>query len=205
MKLSRILRVFQEEGIKGINNKIICRFYIKMYIYKTDLRFINKYSEKKLKLVSLNDEMLDIMYKKYHDELEYEKYELLKNRLNEESTDKTYVVLDSENEICGYFNIAFGEGFDRYTNYVISNENLNVYLFDDYTFIKKRGMGIHKFSIYSRCELAEKLGYKTASVMIISGNKYSEHAYTKFCFKKIKELNHYRFFKFKKNVIKLLI
>ncbi len=48
---------------------------------------------------------------------------------------------------------------------------------------------MHKFSVYSRLELAKKLGYSKAIVNILKGNLYSEKSYKGLGF--IKNLVYY--------------
>lgn len=205
MNLVKGYNLVKQYGIKGILNRLVNRIYVKLYIYKVNLSNITlKQESNDLELVSMNINILNDMYNEYKTEISEVKYNILKKRLDEISTDKGYVVIDKKRNIYGYYHIAYKENLETTTNYLIADDTYNIYLFDDYTFINKRGNGVHKFSIYKRLKIGEKLGFKTATVGIVARNIYSEKSYYDFGFRKYMEVKHYNLKLLKKNVIKEL-
>ncbi|WP_066389194.1 hypothetical protein [Neobacillus mesonae] len=195
--------IFNKDGrplVDRLKNKVL----LKNVVYKKSLEGQLTQTDKDngLLLISLNQKLLDEMFEKYKHEIPYRKYNILRKRLSEGSTDTPYVVIDSNNEFYGYYNISFGENFDPATNYIVPDELHNIYLFDDYTFVDKRGKGAHKFSVLSRLREGKKKGFKTATVIIRDGNINSEKSYGKYGFTKSKEIKYYKYIN--KTVVKEL-
>lgn len=201
LKLKTIIQIYNEQGLNGVKRKIAAKFYMKEYLYKADIMDYN-YCDHKFSLVDLNLGILDKMYKEYSRELDVFKYNILKDRLSMPSQ-KTFIVYENE-DICGYFSISYIDVKESCANVTIKVPVESMYLFDDYTFEKHRGKGVHKFSILGRLIQGKNSGCKTAYVAIFAGNLSSEKAYERFSFRKIKKYSCFRFGKIKKTFEKVL-
>ena len=197
--LKRVKVKLSEEGITGFLKAILRRFYITEFEYKVSTKHLrHKNFSNDFKLIKLNSELLDLLRSEYSDEMTPKKIKEFQETLLPKSTNTCFLVL-LKNNICGYYHIAFGEGYDSCVNYIIPNEVDNIYLFNDYTFKKHRGKGAHSFSIYSRLLIGKNMGYSTASVHIIKGITFSEKAYLKYGFIKEKKNHYAQYFRIQKN------
>ena len=200
--LKRVKVKLSEEGIIGFFKAILRRFYITEFEYKVSIKHINhKNFSNDFKMIKLNSELLNLLQSEYSDEMTPKKIKEFQETLLPKCTNTCFLVL-LKNNICGYYHIAFGEGYDSCVNYIIPNEVDNIYLFNDYTFKKHRGKGAHSFSIYSRLLIGKDMGYSTASVHIIKGITFSEKAYLKFGFVKCKKITMVNILKFKRTFVK---
>ena len=164
--------------------KIIRRFYFKVYIYKADILDEYIYRSHGLSFGKLNLERLNKMMKSYSDEIDENKYEILKERLS--SNNESVFIVYKDEEIMGYFNMAYSDVTESITGAVISVPQDSVYFFDDYTFKKHRGKGVHEYSIFRRLQRSSNLGRKYAYVGIYPHNIISQKSYMKFSFKRVK-------------------
>lgn len=200
--ISKIKIKLSEEGISGAFKAIIRRFYVTVFEYEVSIKHINhKNFSNDFRLIELNSELLDCMSAEYSDEITTKNIKEFQETLLPNATNACYLVLDNNN-ICGYYHIAFGEGYDSCVNYIIPNEVDDIYLFNDYTFKKHRGKGSHSFSIYSRLLIGKDMGYSRARVHIIKGNTFSEKAYLKFGFVKCKKISMVKFLGLKRTFVR---
>lgn len=183
-----IIKKIKEKGIKGCI-KSVTRFYTITYGYKINISILkaesNLYSFKKL-----DKDLLKRISIEYTNEVSLKKIEHLNSRLENDAKEKPYVVIDHQGSICGYFHISYTNTFDSSINSIIELESNSVYLFDDYTFSKYRGKGVHKFAVHSRLSIAKKEGYKVALVNIIKNNIPSEKTYKQIGFVKYKKYTY---------------
>lgn len=188
--------------LKRIISRIINIFYFTEYLYWANI--IEKYSyiNNELSFIELDLEILNEMIMSYPAELDLNKYSTIKKRLS--SVNECTYIVSQNNEICGYYNIAYNNTKELCANVIINVPKDSIYLFDDYTFIKHRGKGAHKFSILSRLNIGKTLGRKYAYVAIFSGNIFSEKAYEKFLFRRIKKYSCFRIGRMKKSIEKVL-
>lgn len=203
MDIKNALKVYRGEGIRGITAKVIGIIYQRTDVYfslinvefrpcpKTDLKFI-----------SLSPERLAEMVKQYCSELRDETWQRLAGRLEPDSTERVYLVTGTDNDIMGFYCIKNGEFFDENTGYLFPSRDGNMYLYDAYTFIKHRGKGSQKFATLALLEEGQKLGFKTATVMVNSANKHSEISVLKAGFKKCGAVHHLKFLTFRANIYK---
>lgn len=202
MSLNKIIQLYKSKRIKGIVRKIINKFYSEEYLYKANI--IDKYSYKnnEFSLQELNLEILNEMIYIYPNEIDMCKYNILKKRLSNH-TESTYIVFE-EKEICGYFNIAYNDVIESGANLLINVPEDSIYLYDDYTFIKHRRKGVHKFSVINRFNIGKNVGRKYAYVVISLGNIASEKDAENFSFKRIKKYSCFRIGKIKRSFEKVL-
>jgi len=151
-------------------NRLLNKFLIIEDGYKLDL---NKYktskiNSEKFNFSKLNLEELNFIMSSYPNEISYEKYLILKQRIYEK--DVEVFCIKNNSDILGYFCISFIDIKEGGINYVINVGNDSAYLFDDYVFIKNRGRGAQKYSIDKRLEYAVQLGKKNGIVNVYSWN-----------------------------------
>lgn len=187
LDLEKIRKIYKAYGLHGVYQKLKRKVYKKSFEYSLSLEDLEMREEKSLfSFHDMNGDMLDEMYQTYTDEISERKYNLIRSRLAPESKDRCYIVKDENNEICGYYHIAFGNNYDTGVHVAIIDLPDNVYLFDDYTFRRKRGIGAHKFSIRERLRIAAYSGYKISTVHIESVNNVSSRSYESTGFKKVR-------------------
>ncbi len=183
----------RNRSMKTIIKKIKTKFFTVSNGYILNLNNYNMvpYEEKYnfYALMPMQMYHLKKMIESYGNQVGSYKYEILKKRITEQDKHIPYVVVDKEGDLYGYFHLSIGDTRDGTINIDVQVSKNTVYLFDDYTFLEKRGKGVHKFSVYSRLELAKKLGYSKAIVNILKGNLYSEKSYKGLGF--IKNLVYY--------------
>lgn len=151
MKIKNLIKSYKSNGIQEVLHKIISKIYLKEYLYKVEITNGYSYTNNKFRLSELNLQILNEMMSNYPGEIDECKYNILKERLKKPD-ENTYVVFENE-EICGYFNIAYKDTKESCANVIINISKDSIYLYDDYTFIKHRGKGVHKFSILSRINM----------------------------------------------------
>lgn len=186
-----LAKKIRSKGINGVIKAVIGKVYTRAYMYKLEIPTPLTFPDIKVKLEPLTLDRLETVYQVYSAEIPNDKYQLLQKRLEQDSTDKTYIIVDSLDQVYGYYHIAFGDGHAASVNYHVKAEPRTIYMFDDYTFMRWRGLGAHKISIWSRLQLALEQGYTTAVVVIKKGNLHSEQAYQRIGFTKCKELTYY--------------
>lgn len=164
--------------------KIKRRFYFKVYIYRADILEEYTHLSHGLSFGTLNLEKLNEMMKNYADEIDENKYRILKDRLS--NNNESVFIVYKDKEIMGYFSMAYGDVTESATNAVIRVPQDSIYLFDDYTFKKHRGKGVHQYSILRRLQTGNNMGRKYAYVGIYPHNIVSQKSYMKFSFKRVK-------------------
>ena len=190
--------------MKNIIDKVIKKFYVRGYYYKLDLCDAQHIDLDGHRLVELDEDTLDVMKKEYQNELTDRKYNILKSRLDENSSEKAYVVINKENEVCGYYNIAYKEVYSSVFKCNMPDVEGNVHLFDQYTFVKHRKKGIHTFAVGECINVVKDQGYKSATTCIVDKNIPSEKTNTKIGFKKYKKIDTYKLKKLNKRKTKKL-
>lgn len=157
----------------NIINRVINKFYIVEDGYRAELKGENIWYDNKrnLKFEEMTLKELTYLRENYPSELSEEKFQILKNRLQENLV-TVYGVKNGE-DILGYFCMSFRNIKENGINYTIQVGEDSVYLFDDYSFERYRGMGAHKFSIIKRMAIAAELGKKYAIVNVYSWNSKS--------------------------------
>ena len=197
----KIYSVLKEHGFRGIKEKMKKKFHQRYYVYRSDLNPQGvKYET--FHFVLMDEMLLQEMYIEFKGEMADEKYRTLMERIRPESTDRCYAVLDDESRIYGHYCISLGDNYEPVIDMVISANEEELYLFDDYTFIKRRGRKAQHYSILKRQEIAMELGYKTAKSIILSGNTPSEKAYTSAGFQRIKKIESFRLLNHKRKWIR---
>ncbi|HFJ9293034.1 GNAT family N-acetyltransferase [Bacillus sp. RZ2MS9] len=170
--------------MKKLYSKIYGKFFLIINEYSLHIENYKITIDSGYTLKEMNKDILMELKKQYYNEIDQKKYEILLERLLNTYNEIGYVVVNKQEEICGYYHLVKNEmksgGLGRRIN--LSNDT--VVLFDDYTFLKHRGKGVHKYSIEARITKAQKMGFKKANVLVYEGNIPSEKAYTSFNFKK---------------------
>lgn len=177
------------------------RFYLKALCYRINLSNIEfpdlKFNLKALDLVQLNQ-----MIKLYSPEMNLKTINNLSSRLHAQSLDKVYLIIDDQENIFGFCNIAFDKNFENTTKIFVPNDLDSVYLFEDYIFKSMRNKGAHKFSIYARLKIAKESHYKTAYVIVFANNLYSRKSYEQIGFNVISIIHYFHLKRFYKTIQK---
>lgn len=189
------------QNIYDIWSKILNKILRKHFLYKIEVSPINV-DEWDLEFIPLDIDLLDKMKRDFTFEISKNKYETLKSRLDDSSTDKTFVVIDKEENIYGYYSMSFGDHYENEMRFKIPKDEERVYLFDSYTFKSMRGKRVQLFAIKSRLNIAFEKGYKYATCIVMEGNIPSEKNVIKAGFRKAGTVNYYHFKKMKKSFIK---
>ena len=161
--------------------------YCSVSEYKVNLMFKENYFSDSFVFSEMSISDLEEIINENKQELIYQKYLIIHDRIINNSANKPYIVR-YENNIAGYYHIAFDDNFDTVANLFISKKGDTIHLFDDYTFEKYRGKGIHGFSVYSRKMVGCKERKKFATVNILDGNLFSEKSYIKLGFVKQRKI-----------------
>ncbi|MFO7843629.1 MAG: GNAT family N-acetyltransferase [Bacteroidales bacterium] len=120
-------------------------------------------------------------------ELTDRKYHILVNRL-ENTSEICFLILDDQEEICGYSHIAFADHLNTRINYMVKLDQYEAYIFDVYVFRDKRKKGFHAFAVSQRLQMAKEKGYKRVLSIVEIDNIPSHKAVTRFGFSPIKTL-----------------
>lgn len=186
--MNRIINKNKEKGINGVIKSAFSRLYLVGYVYKSSLENLPSINSTVFEFRKMEFKDLEKIKILYCNEFSSEKFDILRKRLISNDSETPYIVLYNK-IIAGYFHIAYKSSYDTTLKIQVVYDKDNIHLFDDYTFRIYRGKGVHKFSILSRTKLGKSKGYKTATVHIIKGNKYSENAYINSGFKRIKKIS----------------
>lgn len=202
MVLNRMdfVKKLRSKGFIGVVKAVFTKLYARAYLYQLQIPTSLMIPETKLKLEPLTMNRLEPLYQMYFSEVPKSTYQALKKRLDNDSTDKTYLIVDELNQVYGYYHIAFAGCEAACTEFQIETDPQTVYLFDDYTFKRWRGLGAHKVSILFRLQLVAKLGYTGATAVIRKGNRHSEQAYQKAGFIKVKEFTYFNLILFRRTI-----
>lgn len=199
----KIYRTLKKSGVKGIKEKIKRKFHQRYYVYRSELK-PHEIKYEAFHFVPMDEMLLQEIYMEFKDEIPDEKYRILKDRIRPESTDLCYAVLDDESRIYGHYCISRGDNYEPVIDLVISANEEELYLFDDYTFIKRRGRKAQYYSILKRQEIAREMGYKAAQSIILRGNTASERAYISAGFYRIKKIDSFKVGQYKRKLIRKL-
>jgi len=162
----------------SIIKKITNRFYKIIYQYSAHIDHeILNHENHFFYLIKMTEEDVEKMHKVFPEEFSLYKRNVLLNRFKQ-SNIISFIVKEEDN-ICGYFHIDTKEIYDSLINFRQTLPEKYVYLFDDYTFIKHRGKGVHAFSIAERLKFCKTMGFEFAKTHIMAGNLFSEKAYLK--------------------------
>lgn len=165
--------------MKKLYSKIYGKFFLIINEYSLHIENYKITIDSGYTLKEMNKDILMELKKQYYNEIDQKKYEILLERLLNTYNEIGYVVVNKQEEICGYYHLVKNEmksgGLGRRIN--LSNDT--VVLFDDYTFLKHRGKGVHKYSIEARITKAQKMGFKKANVLVYEGTfllkKHTHH------------------------------
>ncbi len=152
----------------------------------------------------IDNDLLEKIYSEFKDEISDEKYTILKRRIRPDSTDRCYAVIDNESRIYGYYSVSLGDNYEPTMDIIISANPEELYMFDDFTFTKRRGKKAHHYSILKRQQIGYEMGYRFSTSIIISGNIPSQRAYCSAGYYRIKKIDYYNFMHYKKAEIKEL-
>ena len=201
--IAKIYSTLKESGVQGIKKKITEKFHQRYYVYRSDLK-PHEIKYEAFHFVPMDEMLLQEIFVEFKDEIPDEKYRILKARIRPESTDLCYAVLDDESRIYGHYCISTGDNYEPVMDLIISANDEELYFFDDYTFIKRRGRKAQHYSILKRQEIAREMGYKAAKSIILRGNTASERAYNSAGFYRIKKIDSFKVGQYKKNLIRKL-
>ncbi|MGR9589842.1 hypothetical protein [Bacillus thuringiensis] len=169
---------------KSIYSKIYQRLFSIINMYSLNIEHYPMPKDLMYSLKKMNTDILLKLKYQYGNEIDQEKYEILLNRLLHSQNEIGYVITNNEQEICGYFHLVKDEMKSGGLGKKLKLSHDIVVLFDDYTFLKHRGKGVHKYSILARINKAREMGFMKANVLIHEGNTPSERAYLSFDFQK---------------------
>ena len=178
--------------------------YIKINIYQLDFS-IQKYFHfepsplTNMELVIMNKESYHQMIRCYGSEIPEEEQQKLRKRMEPDSTDRVYLLVDQHHQVLGFYCVSYGENYDEEINYRFKNQPGKVLLFDAYTFKEHRRKGAQTLVAQKILQRVKEDGYKTAIVMIDEGNEYSKRATVKCGFIKCGEVHHINLGVVKKN------
>lgn len=187
--LSIAFGFISKEELNQILNKIRSKknkFYYSVYGYGMELPNLPPKLEESSRshayeLQPMTLEVLERMRSEHPDEMDEDKHMILRERILYSVSETGYVVTDQEG-ICGYFHLTTVSMNTGIVNKRIALGEDGIGFFDDYTFERHRGKGIHKFSVDQRIRLAVEMGYSKAIVFIYAGNTPSEKTYQQFGF-----------------------
>ena len=139
--------------------------------------------EKDVRFRQMRQDDLDKLFQKFPNELSERKYNILKDRLNDEG--KKVFVAETQNDDtpAGYFCTSVTDTYVGEIKKTLTVPVETVYLFDDYVFVQYRGQRIHGKSVCYRIQQYRDLGYKRALVCIDHTNNASFHSYQRCGFK----------------------
>ena len=129
----------------------------------------------------MNKQDLNILKKNYESEIDESKYWDILSNLNNPKVDG--FIVKKNNDICGYFFLAFGKSESEVEKKYLNVEK-NGYIFNDYVFERFRGQKIHQYSIFKRLMILKEKKYKTATSIIEHNNIASIKSYEKFGFQR---------------------
>lgn len=181
--------------VNRIINKLLIiehQYRIKISDFKIYIDYHQEFTFGKLLLSDLQ-----LIRKYYNDEITYNKYLILKNRINESDVEVFYVK-DKNSDILGYFCMSYKNIKENGINKTIKVIKDSVYLFDEYVFFKHRGKGVQRYAIINRLKEAVKMNKEYAIVNSYSWNIKSISNYKKIGFTKYKR---YYYFKIIKKII----
>lgn len=190
MKLRDIMQIYESKGVKGIFDKVINKFYFKEYMYKISIAGEHYHENNKFSLVKANIDSINEMIRNYPDEVDIDKYNILKERLDAPYED-TYIVCENK-EICGYFSVTYKDIKESCANIIIKVPEDSAYLYDDYTFIKHRRKGVQNFAVLAGLSISKNAGKKYVYLAAYSSNIATARECEKFSFQKIKEYKCFR-------------
>lgn len=204
LKLSGVVRVLKEEGLGEAWVRLKQKMMVTSDIYEIDL---NTLDEKKVEGEKTEYSITPMSALLYHQmveengsEIPPEKIKILWERLDGNSTDRVYLLLDQDGTIFGYYCVSYGDNVDVETNYVLKAAKGNAFLFDAYTFIPHRKKGAQKHATIEILRMLQQEGFETATVMIDKTNLYSQKATLKYGFYKTGEVMHINLRFWKKNI-----
>ena len=203
--IGKLYKAYKGEGLEGVRKKVISKIHTRYYLYVIELsdeieKKLERYSQ--FDFVPLDSRLLLRMYDEFESEISKRKYAELVDRLRDDSTDKCFVVMDKEQKIYGFYCISLGDNIDEELNYVVPANKDTMYVFDDYTFLSRRGKKAQQFAILSKFKMAYDMGYIYCSGIAMKGNKGSEKTSENIGFERCKIIDYYNIFGIKKNIIR---
>lgn len=192
MKPGRMGNIWRQEGIKGITDRVIRRFYRRTNLYEIDISGEVKVpDEPDMVMETMTTKTLAQMIRDYPDEIPEDKRKRLAKRLAPVSTDKVFLVREQDGVILGFYCSAYDDHYDDTMNYRVPARKGNVFLFDGYTFLIHRNKGAQKFATFAMLAEGKGRGCTTATTMVDEKNVFSEKAVIKSGFTKAAVIHHY--------------
>lgn len=175
--IRKLLTILKAEGVRGIITRIRNRFISEAYGYEVELDKAQVQENNDFCLCQVTCTLIEQAAIQHPLELTKKKYEIIRDSLNSENTNRYYFILDRNENICGFCALAFADIYDSCIDYTLRKRQGKVHFYDDHTFEVYRGKGVHRFSIASRILLARDSGYKWGTANILKGNTISENNY----------------------------
>jgi len=194
LSLNKVLRVYKQEGLKGVWTRIKQRFIVKSSLYQNDLEKIQEDMAQgepvNFLLTPMTEALFQRMVEVYGDEISPEKKQMLWDRLDEQSTDRAYLLVEKDGPILGFYCVSYGDNLDTETNYVVKGVPGAAFLFDAYTFEAQRKRGAQKYAVIELLKMMKQKGFATVTVMIDNTNVYSQKGTLPYGFYKTGEVTH---------------
>ena len=163
-----------------------------LYQYALDLNTITYQPNPDYQLIPANKANLKEMRAQQPKEFPKEKYRILRERLDNPN-EKCLLIVDHENNICGYCHTAFTDHLNARINYLVKLGPSEIYTFDTRVFKKYRRRGLHVFSILERLHRAKQMGYERALTMVEKDNIPSTKSCLRLNFRVTKTLYNFPF------------
>ncbi len=172
---------------RSIFNKILNLFYLKEYIYKTNLKEqITEEFHPALSFKMLTKDNIDSYVSSLGTHLDKKGIKEMSKFINADHI-KCFIIIFNE-QIGGYCHINNLEIRESAVNYREPLEANSAYFFKDYIFENFRGNSLHKYSIYKRIEYCRKKGLEFAYTAIYKSNRISQKSYLRYGFQRTKHL-----------------
>jgi len=200
VNVKRIGEVYRQEGIKGIYDRILGRFYQRTNVYCRDISGpLPELGRNDLVHAEITPEMLAHMIREYGPEIPAEMQKKLAGRLEPGAKERAYAVMEHDGAILGYYCLSYRDIYDSNTDFYYPAREGNMYLFDGYTFIKHRNKGAQKFNTLAVLAVGKRQGLFTATVMVSDKNEYSKSSVLKSGFVECGMVHHVYLFSMKKS------
>lgn len=159
--------------------RLIFRRYISVY----NVYYINiKEDYTSISLEEINYSRIEDL-KINSNEIDIDKINILKGRVEINEIKDFFLLIN--NDIIGHYGIALKNKPEFYfINNIIKLEDMEGYLFDDYTLKKYRNKGMHKKSVIGRLRYLKNNGFHKAKVIVLDYNIPSNKTYISLGFKK---------------------
>jgi GNAT superfamily N-acetyltransferase len=130
-------------------------------------------------LVEANESNLAELKATYPNEFTQRKYDILSARL-QSPHEVCWLIKTAKGRWAGYCHAAFDDTINARINHLVRVGPEQVYFFDDYVFKRRRGRGLHAFSIGARINLLREQGITEVLITISKNNHPSIASFRKF-------------------------